>query len=131
MTGAWNRSDDSTAAGVNLDAAPSGFKVTGDAAWDSDSADYAMFGGTGNAAVAAMVRGALQACVCWREGEVLAWVRCQTGRIASQHPEIRDTMVRETVAYALDEAWEAAYGHRFPGGGASGEPITVNAPGDG
>ena len=29
------------------------------------------------------------------------------------HGEVYDTMVRETIAYALDGAWQEAYGHRF------------------
>ena len=35
----WNRVPGQTAADVNLDASPYGFKVTGDGAWDSDSSD--------------------------------------------------------------------------------------------
>ena len=51
----WNYVPGRTAVGVNLDASPWGFKVTGDAAWDSESGDWAMFSGEGNRAVAAMV----------------------------------------------------------------------------
>jgi len=126
----WNRAPGKTAADVNLDAAPWGFKVTGDAAWDSDSDDFAMFTAEGNARVAAMVKTARLKVRSEPEAEVLAWVQAEKGRMAADaaerphkragHPvtgmsEVRDTMVRETVAYALDEAWTAAYGHEFGG----------------
>ncbi len=128
----WNRSPGRTAADVNLDAAPFGFKVTGDAAWDSDSDDYAMFTAEGNAAVAAMVKTARLMTQDRPEAEVLAWVgaqkeqlaadtgtyryppgRLNAGKAKTGHGEVYDTMVRETIAYALDEAWVQAYGHRF------------------
>lgn len=115
MTGAWNRAPGKTAADVNLDAAPSGFKVTGDAAWDSDSDDYSMFSAEGNAAVARMVteiRYRTRNLVA--EPDVLEYLKACKERIGrAGHGEIWDTMVRETIAYALDEAWVAAYGHQF------------------
>lgn len=124
---AWNRSPGKSAADVNLDAAPFGFKVTGDAAWDTDSDDYAMFTAEGNVAVAAIVKTARLKCRSEDEATVLAWIQAEKERIAAdtaERPykrggvvtgmsEVRDTMVRETVAYALDEAWLQAYGHRF------------------
>ncbi len=125
---AWNRAPGRTAADVNLDAAPFGFKVTGDAAWDADSDDYAMFTAEGNAAVAAMVKTARLKTRSEPEVAVLAWMQAERERLAADttgrpskrdghtitgHAEIRDTMVRETIAYALDEAWAQAYGHKF------------------
>ena len=125
---AWNRSPGKTAADVNLDAAPYGFKVTGDAAWDSASDDYAMFTAEGNAAVAAMVKTARLKTRSEDEGAVLAWIKAEKermaadaterphrrgGRVVAGMSEVRDTMVRETIAYALDEAWTEAYGHGF------------------
>lgn len=125
---AWNRSPGRSAADVNLDAAPFGFKVTGDAAWDSDSDDFAMFTAEGNAAVAAMVKSARLMTASRPETEVVAWMDAEKARMAAdaaERPykrgghditgmsEVYDTMVRETIAYALDEAWVQAYGHRF------------------
>ena len=125
---AWNRSPGKTAADVNLDAAPSGFKVTGDAAWDSDSDDFAMFTAEGNARVAAMVTTARLKCRTQSEAEMLAWMLAEKEQMAADtaerpykrgghaitgHVEVRDTMVRETIACALDEVWVQAYGHRF------------------
>ena len=130
----FNRAPGKSAAGVNLDGTPFGFRVTGAAAWDSGSEDFAMFSGDGNAAsIAAMVK---TACLMARgkpEAEVLAWLDAEKARLAAdaqERPykrgghviegmrEVYDTMVRETIAYALDEAWEQAYtGHRFGGEG--------------
>jgi hypothetical protein len=132
---AWNRAPGRTAAGVNLDAAPSGFKVTGDAAWDSGSHDYAMFTEAGDLAVAAMVGTARLKTRSEDEAAVLAWIEAEKERLAEDMvrravhsrisaqtrrggtrvgmSEVYDTMVRETIAYALDEAWVQAYGHRF------------------
>jgi hypothetical protein len=130
----WNRGPGKTVADVNLDAAPYGFKVTGDAAWDSDSDDYAMLTAEGNAAVAAMVKTAKLKARGEDEAAVLAWIEGEKERLAEdmvRRPvhspissqtgrdthvgmsEVFDTMVRETIAYALDEAWVQAYGHRF------------------
>jgi hypothetical protein len=130
----WNRGPGKTVADVNLDAAPYGFKVTGDAAWDSSSGDYAMFTAEGNAAVAAMVKTARLKTLGEDEAAVLAWIRGEEERLAEDMvrrtvhspvssqtrrdthvgmSEVFDTMVRETIAYALDEAWMQAYGHRF------------------
>lgn len=108
-----NRGEGTTAASVNLDGAALGFKVTGDAAWDSDSDDWAMFTPAGNAAVGAMVKTARLKTRSEDEAAVTAWLAAERDRIHAEHKEVRDTMVRETVAYALDEAWESAYGHRF------------------
>jgi hypothetical protein len=132
---AWNRSPGRTAADVNLDAAPYGFKVTGDAAWDSGSDDFAMFTEAGNLAVAAMVATARLKTRGEGEAAVLAWLEAEKERLAedmTRRPklprlvaagvpagmvtgmsEVFGTMVRETIAYALDEAWREAYGHRF------------------
>ena len=104
-----------TAAGANLDASPCGFKVTGDAAWDSESGDWAMFSGEGNRAVAAMVETARLKCRTATEIAVLFWLKAEHERIvAAGHPEVRDTMVRETITYALSESWLAAYRHPCP-----------------
>ena len=125
---AWNRNPGRTAAEVNLDGAPYGFKATGDAAWDSDSDDYAMFTDEGNTAVTAMVKTARLKTRSEDEAAVLAWIKAEKERLAAdatERPhkrdghvitgmsEVRDTMVRETIAYALDEAWTQAYGHQF------------------
>lgn len=112
---AWNRAPGKTAADVNLDDAPSGFKVTGDAAWDSDSDDYAMFSPEGNAAVARMVTEVRYRTRCLvAESDVLAYLNACKDRIdRAGYGEVWDTMVRETIAYALDEAWTEAYGHEF------------------
>jgi hypothetical protein len=133
---AWNRAPGRTAADVNLDGAQFGFKVTGEAAaWDSGSHDYAMFSEAGNLAVAAMVDTARLKTRSEDEAAVLAWIKAEKERLAEdlvRRPqlasltaagapdtpvtgmsEVYDTMVRETIAYALDEAWEQAYGHRF------------------
>ena len=117
---AWNRAPGKTAADVNLDAAPFGFKVTGDAAWDPDSGDFAMFTAEGNAMVARMVTEArYRVRNLVAEHFVLAWIADAKGRIKrAGHGEVWDTMVRETIAYALDEAWTEAYGHRFGEGAA-------------
>lgn len=130
---AWNRAPGKTAADVNLDGAPYGFKVTGDAAWDSSSDDYAMFTAEGNAAVAAMVKTARLKVRTETEADVIAWLDAEKKRLASdtaERPhkrgghmitgmsEVYDTMVRETIAYALDEAWLTAYGHQFGDQGA-------------
>jgi len=110
----WNRNDNTTAASVNLDGAPHGFKVTGDAAWDSDSDDFAMFSPAGNMIVAEIVKAARLRCRTEPEVAVSAWLKVEWDRVEAEgHREIYDTMVRETVAYALDEAWQEAYGHRF------------------
>lgn len=102
-------------AGANLDAAPYGFKVTGDAAWDSESGDWAMFSDEGNQAVAAMVETARLKCRTDPETAVLAWLKAEHERIvAAGHPEVHDTMVRETITYALSESWLAAYRHPCP-----------------
>lgn len=136
---AWNRAPGRTAADVNLDGAPFGFKVTGDAAWDPDSDDFAMFTAEGTAAVAAMVKTARLKTRSEGESAVLAWIEAEKeklaedmtrrpkhSRISSQAgrdthagmSEVFNTMVRETISYALDEAWEQAYGHRFGEGAA-------------
>lgn len=135
----FNRAPGRTAAAVNLDGAAFGFRVTGDAAWDSGSDDFAMFSAEGNAAVAAMVRTARILARCKPEAEVEAWLDGEKARLAGDagthlylprhqdatgrrtetgHEEVRDTMTRETIAYALDEAWTQAYGHRFGEAGA-------------
>jgi hypothetical protein len=130
-----NRAPSRTAADVNLDGAPFGFKATGDAAWDTDSEDFAMFTAEGNAAVATMVKTARQMARSTPEADVRGWLDAERARLAADtgaypllphlpdsrsgdgaktgHDEVRDTMVRETIAYALDEAWVQAYGHRF------------------
>ena len=84
---AWNRSPGKTAADVNLDAAPSGFKVTGDAAWDSDSDDFAMFTAEGNARVAAMVTTARLKCRTQSEAEMLAWMLAEKEQMAADTAE--------------------------------------------
>jgi len=110
-----NRTPGKTAAEANLDGAPYGFKVTGDAAWDSGSQDFAMFTAEGNAMVARMVGEArYRTRNLVAESDVLEWLEVSKGRIErAGHREVWDTMVRETIAYALDEAWMQAYGHQF------------------
>lgn len=111
-----NRALGRSAAAVNLDGAPFGFRATGDAAWDSDSGDFAMFTAEGNAMVGRMVREAryrMRNLVA--ESDLVSWITAQKARIAAAgHEDIYDTMVRETVAYALDEAWQQAYGCEVP-----------------
>lgn len=130
----FNRAPGRTAADVNLDGAPFGFRVTGDAAWDPDSDDFAMFSAEGNAAVATMVKTARLLARHKPEAEAEAWLAAEKARLAGDagtylylprhqdasgkrvktgHEEVRDTMTRETIAYALDEVWTDAYGHRF------------------
>jgi hypothetical protein len=128
--GTWNRIPGRTGEEVNLDAVPYGFKVTGNAAWDPDTGDFAMFTKEGNAVVAAMVKKARMMVRSRPEAEVIAWIAAEMERIAADtteraykrndrqgtiagHGEVYDTMVRETIAYALDEAWREAYGHRY------------------
>jgi hypothetical protein len=48
------------------------------------------------------------------EAEVAAWFRRETARIADD-----DTVVREAIGHALNEAWTAAYGHRYDEGPVS------------
>lgn len=108
-----NREPGRSAAEVNLDGAPMGFRVTGDAAWDTGSTDYAMFSAQGNLAVAGMVLTASALTLTEPEAVVLAWIETEKARIADGSPEVYDTMVRETIAYALDTAWARAYGHTF------------------
>lgn len=119
---------------MNLEGAPFGFRATGDAAWDSGSDDFAMFSAEGNKAVAAMVATARILARCKPEAEAIAWLDAEKARLAADtgsylheprhqdasgkrsktgHAEVRDTMTRETIAYALDEAWREAYGHTF------------------
>jgi hypothetical protein len=129
-SGSFNRAPGKTGEEVNLDAVPYNFRVTGDAAWDSDSDDFAMFTDEGNAVVAAMVKKARMMVRSRPEAEVIAWIEAETERIAADttkrpykrtgthgthtgHGEVYDTMVRETIAYALDEAWLEAYGHQY------------------
>lgn len=50
------------------------------------------------------------------EHAVLAWLRAETCRITADHGEAGDSMVRETIAYALDSAWRQACGHDFGAG---------------
>jgi hypothetical protein len=110
----WNRQPGKTAADVNLDGAPHGFKVTGDAAWDSDSEDYAMFSPEGNVLVAGLVKEARVRCRLGSETTVTALLELGKQQIEhAGHGEVRDTMVCETIAYALDAAWQEAYGHRY------------------
>jgi hypothetical protein len=132
-----NRTDASTAAAVLLDGGQIGFKVVGDASWDSSSTDWAMFTPDGDRAVEAMVKTARLLTKTKSEHEVIAWLRAEEAKLCADtdrharhplfqyfgtdppqsdqvgHREVRDTMVRETIAYALDEAWQAAYGARF------------------
>jgi hypothetical protein len=127
--GICNRVPGRTAAEANLNGAPCGFKATGDAAWDSDSEDYAMFTDAGNAQVAAMVKTARVMTKTKPEADVMAWLVSEKFRLANSpdvnprrsgrpdpctgYGECTDTMVRETIGYALDEAWNTAYGCSF------------------
>jgi hypothetical protein len=89
-----------------------------------------MFTDEGNAVVAAMVKKARTMVGSRPEAEVIAWIEAETVRIASDsterpykhkdtqdtitgHTEVYDTMVGETIAYALDETWREAYGHQY------------------
>lgn len=145
-----NRSETSTGASANLAGASFGFRATGDAAWDSESGDFAMFTRAGDRKVAAMARRARLMTLAEPECAVLGWLRREKARIKRDpwphrahvlhrrrhflgfirgHDEVTDTMVRETIAYALDDAWRAAYGHRFNEWlGEPPRPITVNLP---
>jgi hypothetical protein len=50
------------------------------------------------------------------ETAVLSWLEAEHERIvAAGHPEVHDTMVRETITCALSESWLAAYRHPCPG----------------
>ena len=117
--GDLNRIPGRTGEEVNLEGIPYNFRVTGDAAWDPDSDDFAMFTEEGNAVVAAMVNKARMMVRSQSEAEVIAWIEAETERIAADttkrshkhedtqgthtdHGEVYDTMVRETIAYALD-----------------------------
>jgi hypothetical protein len=128
--GDLNRAPGKNGDEVNLEGIPHNFRVTGDAAWDPDSSDFAMFTDEGNAVVAAMVKKARMMVRSRPEAEVIAWIEAETERIASDtterpykhkdtqdtitgHTEVYDTMVRETIAYALDETWREAYGHQY------------------
>jgi hypothetical protein len=130
--GDLNRVPGRTGEEVNLEGIPHNFRVTGDAAWDPDSDDFAMFTEEGNAVVAAMVNRARTMVRSQPEAEVIAWIEAETERIATGttkrshkhkdtqsthmgHGEVYDTMVRESIAYALDAAWLEAYGHQYPG----------------
>src|SRR5215831_4226771 len=120
--GDFNRAPGKTGDEVHLEGIPYSFRATGDAAWDPDSSDFAMFTEEGNAVVAAMVKKARIMARSRPEAEVIAWVEAETERIAADttertyrrddakritgHGEVYDTMVRETIAYALDEAWQ-------------------------
>ena len=123
----WNYVPGRTAADANLDASPYGFKVTGDAAWDSESGDWAMFSDEGNRAVAAMVETARLKCRTEPETAVLSWLKAEHERIAAGgHPGVHDTMVRQAITYALGESWLAACRHpcprlRLPGRGSPGD----------
>ena len=92
-----------------------------------------MFSEAGNLAIAAMVATARLKTRSEDEASVLAWIKAERnasrpdtgtypylphlrrepGEFKTGHREVFDTMVRETISYALDEAWEQAYGHRF------------------
>lgn len=116
--GALNRQPGVTAASANLDGAPHGLKVTGDAAWDSDSLDYAMHTTAGNLRVAAMVVAARN----WirrgiPEDGVLLIIEERARLIGEDHPEVLDAAVQRAVSRDLGEAWQAAYGHRHGEGG--------------
>jgi hypothetical protein len=128
--GDFNRVPGKTGDEVHLEGIPYNFRATGDAAWDPDSSDFAMFTEEGNAVVAAMVKKARMMVRSRPEAEVMLWIEAETARIAgdtTERPykrddakriagqgEVYDTMVRETIAYALDEAWLEAYGHQYP-----------------
>lgn len=128
--GDLNRAPGKTGEEANLEGIRFNFRVTGDAAWDPDSDDFAMFTEEGNVVVAAMVKKARMMVKSQPEVEVVAWIEAETERIAGDiterpdkhknirgthtgHREVYDTMVRETIAYALDEAWQEAYGHQY------------------
>ncbi len=78
-------------------------------------------------AVVAMVETARLKCRTDPEAAVLSWLKAEHERVAAGgHPEVHDTMVRETITYALGESWLAAYRHpcprpRLPGRGSPGD----------
>lgn len=75
---------------------------------------WGMFSAAGNFAVDAMVKTARLKCRTEPEPAVIAWIRTEKERIeAACHGEVSDTMVREMISWALDEAWTQAYGHAF------------------
>jgi hypothetical protein len=62
-----------------------------------------------------MVEPARLNCRTGPETAVLSRLKAEHERIAAAgHPEVRDTMVRETITYALIESWLAAYRHSCP-----------------
>src|SRR5215468_8601692 len=85
--GTLNRIPGRSGEEVNLDAFPYGLKVTGDAASDADSDDFAMFTKEGNAVVAAMVKKARMMVRSQPEPEVIAWITAEIERIASDITE--------------------------------------------
>jgi hypothetical protein len=97
---------------VNEAGAAFGFKVTGDAAFDEESTDYAMFSDEGNRLVADLVRRTRDYVEGAQECEAFGFLGQGRKAIADAgHDEVYDTMVRETMCYALDGVWEEFFGH--------------------
>ncbi len=77
-----------------------------------------------------MVETARLKCRTEPETAVLSWLKAEHERIvAAGHPEVHDTMVRETINYALGQSWLAAYRHPCPrlrplGSGSAATRIT-------
>lgn len=128
--GDLNRIPGRTGEEVNLEGIPYNFRVTGDAAWDPDSDDFAMFTEEGNAVVAAMVNKARMMVRSQSEAEVIAWIEAETERIAADTTK-RSHKHEDTQRHSHGprgslrhdgerdhrvcprRAWLEAYGHQY------------------
>lgn len=90
-----------------------GLRLYGDAATDPDSRDFAMFTNNGNSAVAFLVRkvrGRLED-PQFSDNDLVDMLRKGRKAIAVEgHTEVGDTMVRETIFVALEEAVLSRFG---------------------
>lgn len=88
-----------------------GIRLYGDAAVDETSNDFAMYSPEGNEAVKNLVltaeMGMLVGGYAW---QVKTIMQSQIAEIRKEHPEVGDTMVRETIFARLEDGWVAAYG---------------------
>lgn len=95
---------------INEEAAVYGLRIVGDAGADSGSTDYAMYSEEGNLAVAGVVV-MVRAEIAETEAAMLADIlHSKLAEVREVHPEVGDTMVRETIYAALMEEWHDAYG---------------------
>ena len=89
-----------------------GFRITGDAAFDSESEDYAMFSDEGNHLVALLVDNVRKTLKDSKTtaGEVYLMLQSGMTKIKELgHREVYDTMVRETLCYALDDDYAKVF----------------------